>query len=54
MQRDHLTRQSALDRMNSQFTEEYFISHSDYVIENNSSPEELAEKSRKLANLIKY
>ncbi|MDE6086790.1 MAG: dephospho-CoA kinase [Oscillospiraceae bacterium] len=54
MQRDHLTRQSALDRMNSQFTEEYFISHSDYVIENHSSLEELAEKSRKLANLIKY
>ncbi|MDE6729568.1 MAG: dephospho-CoA kinase [Oscillospiraceae bacterium] len=53
MQRDHLTRQSALDRMNSQFTEEYFISHSDDVIENHSSPEELAEKSRKLAEMIK-
>ena len=53
MQRDHLTRQSALERINSQLEEDYFISHSDDILENNADQRELAEKSRELAELIK-
>lgn len=53
MQRDHLTRQSALARMNSQLTESYFAEHSDDIIKNNSDPAELAEKCRQLAGSIR-
>lgn len=53
MQRDHLTRQSALERINSQLEEDYFISHSDYILENNVDQKDLAERSGQLAETIK-
>ncbi len=41
MARDGLTEEAARNRMNSQLDEAFFRSHSDFVIENNGSPEEL-------------
>ena len=35
IQRDNISEEQALQRINAQFDEEYYISHSDYVIKNN-------------------
>ncbi|MDE6004254.1 MAG: dephospho-CoA kinase [Oscillospiraceae bacterium] len=37
MQRDNLTQELALERMNAQLEENFFIQHSDYIIRNNAS-----------------
>lgn len=53
MQRDNLTRESALERMNAQLEESFFISHSDYVIRNNSSLEQLSALASEVADKVK-
>ena len=42
MARDGIDAESAARRMASQKSDEYFRTHSDYIIENNTSPENLA------------
>lgn len=51
--RDNLTPEQAQNRMNSQLSEEYFISRSDYTINNNGSPETVCEIARELADKIR-
>ena len=53
MKRDSMTEQSARERMNAQLEENFFIQHSDYVIHNNDSPEQLAELSGEVADKVK-
>ena len=55
MQRDGISEEAALARMNSQLPEEFFIQHSDYVIRNQSDlaglyahAEEVAEKIKEI------
>ena len=46
--RDNIDRESIELRMSAQFDEDFFIAHSDYVIENNAGFGELAEKVKKV------
>ncbi len=48
-----LTKQEARNRMNSQLSEEFFSSHSDYVIHNNGSIETVNEISKEVSDKIK-
>ena len=50
--RDGLTEEQALNRMKSQLDEEFFRSHSDYIIDNNGSVEDVREISKELADKI--
>lgn len=43
--RDNLTKSQAEKRINSQLSEEFFRTHSDYIIENNTSKKDLQIKS---------
>lgn len=52
--RDNLTQKQAENRMNSQHDAEFFISHSDYIIENNDSMENLFAVSAEVVDKIKY
>ncbi len=55
MDRDHISECAAIQRMESQLPETFFREHSDTVLENNSSFEELAEAAEELsAKLIRY
>lgn len=51
--RDGLSEEQALRRMNSQLDEDYFISHSDYIIRNNQSIERLNEISKEVSDKVK-
>lgn len=52
--RDGITPEQAQNRMDSQLDEEYFITHSEYVINNNGSPDSLREVAAELAGKILY
>ena len=51
--RDGLTREQALKRMNSQLEEEFFVTHSDYVIHNNGNIDTVNEISKEVSDRIK-
>ena len=51
-ERDCITREQALLRLNSQKTEQDLIDKCDYVIENNSSTEHLRQKVQELKKII--
>jgi len=51
--RDGLTSEQAQNRMNSQLNDEYFISHSDYTINNNSTSENVCAIAQELADKIR-
>lgn len=53
IERDGLTRQQAKERMSSQLDAEFFVAHSDYIIENNDSMETLSGISREVSDKIK-
>lgn len=52
--RDGITPEQAQNRMDSQLDEEYFISHSGYIINNNGSPDSVREVAEELAGKIRY
>ena len=55
MERDHISEKAAQQRMEMQLTEEFFLLHSDTVLENNSSFSELWDVAQELsAKLIRY
>lgn len=54
MERDNITAEQAQNRMDSQLDTEYFIEHSDYIIENNDSFDVVYDISKELADKIKY
>lgn len=51
--RDGLTEEQIKDRFSSQHTEKFFINHSDFIIKNNGTVEELIEKAKEVAEKIK-
>lgn len=51
--RDGLTPEQIKERFSSQHTEEFFINHSDFIIKNNNSADELIEKAEEVAEKIK-
>lgn len=53
MSRDGLSKENALLRMNSQYDDEYFIKHSDYIVYNNGDTVDLIAKLNTIANQIK-
>lgn len=54
IQRDNITAEHAQNRMNSQLSTEFFIEHSDFIIENNDSVDILNGISKEVADKIKY
>ncbi len=46
--RDNITQEEVISRFKAQYSKEFFIKNSDYVIENNSSLEKLREKTLEL------
>ena len=52
-ERDGITEEMAKKRFSSQLSEEFFKAHSDHVIENNGSREELIQKAAEAADKIK-
>lgn len=48
MARDRIDAESAIRRINAQKSDDYFRTHSDYVIENNGSPEHLLPEVRRI------
>lgn len=51
--RDGLTPEQARKRMNSQYDEEFFIKHSDFIINNNQSIDTVNEISKEVSDKIK-
>ncbi len=51
--RDNLTIEQAQNRINSQHQDEFFIENSDYIINNNGSPDETGKKVIELAGKIR-
>lgn len=54
IQRDNITAEHAQNRMDSQLSTEFFIEHSDFIIENNDSVDILKGISKEVADKIKY
>ncbi|MDE6520483.1 MAG: dephospho-CoA kinase [Ruminococcus sp.] len=54
IQRDNITAEQAQNRMNLQLSTEFFIEHSDFIIENNDSVDVLNGISKEVADKIKY
>lgn len=54
IQRDNITAEHAQNRMDSQLSTEFFIEHSDFIIENNDSVDVLNGISKEVADKIKY
>lgn len=52
-QRDGLTQEQIKDRFSSQHTERFFVNHSDFIIKNNKSIDNLVEKAREVADKVK-
>lgn len=53
MARDNISKEAALRRFDSQLTEHFFITHSDFVIKNNKSGELLNRKAEEVSCKIK-
>ena len=53
IKRDGLTHEQAVKRMNSQLNEEFFMTHSDYIINNNQSLETVNKISKEVSDKIK-
>lgn len=51
--RDGITPEAAKRRFESQYSEHFFINHSDFVIKNNKTPDILAAKAEEVAGKIK-
>lgn len=51
--RDGITPEAAKKRFESQYSEHFFVSHSDFVIINNKTPDVLAAKAEEVAGKIK-
>lgn len=51
--RDNISPEAARKRFESQYSEHFFVSHSDFVIKNNKTPEILAAKAKEAADKIK-
>lgn len=51
--RDNLTPEQAQNRINSQHDDEFFIARSDYIMNNNGSPEDFGETAQKIADEIR-
>ena len=51
--RDGLTPEQIKERFSSQHTEKFFINHSDFIIKNNKTLDELKEKAKEVAEKIK-
>ncbi|MCI7767275.1 MAG: dephospho-CoA kinase [Oscillospiraceae bacterium] len=51
--RDNITPEAAQKRFESQYSEHFFVSHSDFVIKNNKTPDILAAKAEEVAGKIK-
>ena len=51
--RDSITQQQARQRMDSQYSDEFFISHSDYIIRNDGDIETVTKISREVSDKIK-
>ncbi len=43
LERDNITPEMATTRMNSQFTQEFFMKHADYIIDNSGDKQDLAK-----------
>ncbi len=52
-ERDGITPEQIKQRFSSQHTERFFINHSDFIIKNNKSVDELIEKAKEVAEKIK-
>ena len=52
-ERDGITAEQIKKRFSSQHTERFFVNHSDFIIKNNKSVEELIEKAKEVAEKIK-
>ena len=52
-ERDGITAEQIKKRFSSQHTERFFINHSDFIIKNNKSVDELVEKAKEVAEKIK-
>ena len=52
-ERDGITPEQIKKRFSSQHTERFFINHSDFIIKNNKSVDELIEKAKEVAEKIK-
>lgn len=52
MERDGITEEKALQRMNAQYPEEFFRTHSNYVLENTGTQEDLKQQLRTLAGIL--
>ncbi len=53
IERDALTREQARRRMNSQLDEDFFVTHSDYIIHNNGRLDTVNEISKEVSDKIK-
>lgn len=51
--RDNITPEAAKRRFESQYSEHFFVNHSDFVIKNNKTPDVLAAKAEEVAGKIK-
>ena len=51
--RDNITPEAAKKRFESQYSEHFFVNHSDFVIINNKTPDVLAAKAEEVADKIK-
>lgn len=51
--RDNITTEAAKKRFESQYSEHFFVNHSDFVIINNKTPDVLAAKAEEVAGKIK-
>ncbi len=51
--RDNITPETAKKRFESQYSEHFFVNHSDFVIINNKTPDVLAAKAEEVAGKIK-
>ncbi|MCQ2459009.1 MAG: dephospho-CoA kinase [Ruminococcus sp.] len=52
--RDGITDEQAEKRMNSQLSEEFFVSHSDFIIQNNGNIDIVNETSKEVSDKIKH
>lgn len=52
--RDNISPEQAQNRMDSQLSESFFINHSDYIINNNSTLENVCAIAKELADKIQY
>lgn len=52
-ERDGITQEQIKQRFSSQHTERFFVNHSDFIIKNNKTIDELIEKAKEVAEKIK-